>query len=86
MSRPGPRIAYMTAYTAIGIAIYYMLLFLPGVPVIGVPQIKMEIGAAPSPVFGVLLGPLSGFLAVLIGNVLKFLTTPLKELEDLMPY
>jgi len=76
MSRPRPRIAYMTAYTAIGIAIYYMLLFLPGVPVIGAPQIKMEIGAALSPVFGVLLGPLSGFLAVLIGNVLKFLTTP----------
>ncbi|MCC6004163.1 MAG: ECF transporter S component [Thermofilum sp.] len=71
--RPGT--AYVAAYTAIGAAIYYMLLFLPGVPIIGTPG-KMEIGAALSPVFGVLLGPMLGFGAVLIGNTLKFLTTP----------
>jgi len=65
----------MAAYTAVGAAIYYMLLFLPGIPIIGTPA-KMEIAAALSPVFGVLLGPVAGFGAVLIGNVLKFLTTP----------
>ena len=70
-----PRTAYVAAYTAIGAAIYYMLLFLPGVPIIGTSG-KMEIAAALSPVFGVLLGPMLGFGAVLIGNTLKFLTTP----------
>jgi len=70
-----PRVAYVAAYTAIGAAIYYMLLFLPGVPIIGTTG-KMEIAAALSPVLGVLLGPVPGFGAVLIGNILKFLTTP----------
>jgi len=70
------RITYITAYTAIGAAIYYILLFLPGIPIIGAPEIKMEIGAALSPVFGVLLGPIPGFGAVLLGGILKFLTTP----------
>jgi hypothetical protein len=67
---------YTVAYAAIGAAIYYMLLFLPGVPVVGAPEIKMEIGATLSPVLGILLGPVAGFVAVLTGNVLKFLATP----------
>lgn len=75
MSKYRPRMVYVVAYTAIGAAIYYMLLFLPGVPIIGTGG-KMEIGASLSPVLGILLGPLPGFSAVLIGNVLKFLTTP----------
>jgi len=75
MSKQRPRSVYVVAYTAIGAAIYYMLLFLPGVPIIGTGG-KMEIGASLSPVLGVLLGPIAGFGAVLIGNTLKFLTTP----------
>jgi len=76
MSQRRPRTVYTVAYAAIGAAIYYMLLFLPGVPVVGAPEIKMEIGATLSPVLGVLLGPVAGFVAVLTGNALKFLTTP----------
>ncbi len=75
MSTQKPRTVYVVAYAAIGAAIYYMLLFLPGIPIIGTPG-KIEIGAAFSPILGVLLGPIPGFGAVLVGNTLKYLTTP----------
>ncbi|MEM0029168.1 MAG: ECF transporter S component [Ignisphaera sp.] len=71
------RASLIAAFAGIGAAVYYILLWLPGIPVIGLPNIKMEIGASLSPVFGIVLGPYIGFLAVLIGNAIKtFVPTP----------
>ncbi len=57
-------------------AIYYALLWLPGIPCVGVPQIKMEIGAAFAPVIGILIGPGLGALTALIADIIKTLTPP----------
>ncbi|MEM0368572.1 MAG: hypothetical protein QXJ64_00075 [Thermosphaera sp.] len=62
--------AYTVAFTGIGAALYYVLLFLPNVPIIGTPA-SMDIGAALSPVFGLTLGPVAGPMAVLLGNAVK---------------
>lgn len=68
--------SYLVAFSGVGAALYYVLLLLPGVPILGTPA-KMEIGAALSPLFGLVLGPVAGFLAVLIGNTAKtFIPTP----------
>jgi len=70
------RTSYIIAFGGIGAALYYVLLFLPGIPIIGTPA-KMDIGASLSPIFGLVLGPIVGSLAVLIGNTAKtLLPTP----------
>lgn len=76
MAKPRVAPGYIAAFAGVGAAIYYLLLWLPGVPIIGLPGAKMEIGASLAPLLGVILGPYIGFLSVLIGNVAKFLTTP----------
>ncbi|MCS7111996.1 MAG: hypothetical protein RMI45_00895 [Ignisphaera sp.] len=68
--------SYIVGFAGIGAAIYYIFLFLPGVPVIGLPQIRMEIGASLAPLLGLILGPYTGSIAVLVGNVIKTLTPP----------
>ena len=57
-------------------AIYYVLLWLPGIPCIGIPQIKMQVGASFAPVMGLLLGPFMGAAAAFVGDVLKTLVPP----------
>lgn len=76
MSRHGVSLSYIAAFTGIGAAIYYILLWLPGVPVLGLPNVKMEIGAALAPLLGIVLGPSMGFASVLVGNIIKSLTPP----------
>ncbi|MEM0002144.1 MAG: hypothetical protein QXS24_03535 [Desulfurococcaceae archaeon] len=66
------RPAYIVAFMGVGAALYYILLFLPGIPVIGTPA-SMDVGAALSPLFGLMLGPIAGPMAVLLGNVVKTL-------------
>jgi len=68
------RFSYIAAFAGIGAALYYILLWLPGVPVPGLPQIKMEIGASLAPLLGIILGPYIGAIAVLVGNIIKSLT------------
>jgi hypothetical protein len=72
--RPGG--VYLVAFAGIGAALYYLLLWLPGIPVIGLPTLKMEIGASLAPLLGIILGPYTGALAVLIGNIAKSLYPP----------
>ncbi len=72
--RVGP--SYIAGFAGVGAAIYYMFLFLPGVPVIGLPQIRMDIGASLAPLLGLVLGPYIGGLAVFAGNLIKSLTPP----------
>lgn len=68
--------SYIAGFAGIGAAIYYIFLFLPGVPVIGLPQIRMEIGASLAPLLGLVLGPYIGAIAVFVGNLIKTLTPP----------
>ncbi|MEM2527846.1 MAG: hypothetical protein QXF17_00260 [Ignisphaera sp.] len=68
--------SYVVGFAGIGAAVYYIFLFLPGVPVIGLPQIRMEIGASLAPLLGLILGPYIGGIAVLVGNIIKTLTPP----------
>lgn len=48
-------------------AFYFLLSLLPGIPVIGLPQLKIQLEAAVASIFGVLLGPYLGGFAALIG-------------------
>lgn len=57
-------------------AVYYVFLWLPNVPAVGIPEVKIDLGASFAPILGLLLGPYLGFLAALVGDVVKFLTTP----------
>jgi len=57
-------------------AVYYVFLWLPNVPAVGIPEVKIDLGASFAPILGLLLGPHLGFLAALVGDVVKFLTTP----------
>ncbi len=55
------------ALTSIFAALYYMMSYLPGVPAIGLPQVKIQIEACMASVFGLILGPYLGALATFIG-------------------
>lgn len=55
------------ALTSIFAALYYMMSYLPGVPAIGLPQVKIQIEACMASVFGMILGPYLGALATFIG-------------------
>ncbi len=70
------RASYLAAYAGVSAAIYYILLWLPGIPVIGLPELRIDIGASIAPVLGIVLGPYLGFAAVLVGNIVKSLTPP----------
>ncbi len=57
-------------------AVYYAFLWLPGIPVVGVPQVKIDLGASLAPVLGVILGPYLGFFTTLISDSIKVVTPP----------
>ncbi len=64
------------ALVGIMAAVYYVLLWLPGIPCIGIPQVKMQVGASFAPIMGIILGPYLGALAAFIGDVIKSVTPP----------
>lgn len=83
--RTNYKTAYIVAFTGVGAALYFVLLFLPNIPVLGTPA-SMDIGASLSPLFGLLLGPVAGPLAVLIGNTAQtLLPTPSLYLIPFIP-
>lgn len=47
-------------------ALYYVLPLLPGIPVVGFPQVKIEVEAAFASVFWVIFGPVIRIIHVLI--------------------
>lgn len=55
------------ALTSVFAALYYMMSYLPGVPAIGLPQVKIQIEACMASIFGLILGPYLGALATFIG-------------------
>lgn len=55
------------ALTSVFAALYYLMSFLPGVPAIGVPGVKIQIEACMASIYGLILGPYLGALAALVG-------------------
>jgi len=60
------------ALVAVFAALYFVLSMLPGIPVVGLPQITIELEASFASIFGAILGPYAGGLAAFIGAVIAF--------------
>ena len=65
-----------TALTASFAALYAIFSFLPGLPIIGLPTLTIQLEAAMASVFGIILGPYLGALAALLGAILAWLLPP----------
>ncbi|MCX8161544.1 MAG: hypothetical protein N3E44_00935 [Candidatus Bathyarchaeota archaeon] len=73
----------LTIYTS---AVYVVLSYLPGFPVVGAENVKIGFISGVAPIFGLLLGPWLGFLSCFIGacinrillgaNLFQWLTLP----------
>lgn len=57
-------------------AFYYLSSLLPGVPIIGIPEPKIELEATIASIFGIIVGPYLGFLAGLVGAVTAWILPP----------
>ena len=44
--------------------------FIPGIPIVGVPDASIKFDAAVAPIYGMVIGPYLGFLAALIGGLI----------------
>jgi len=44
--------------------------FVPGIPIVGIPDASIKFDAAIAPIYGMVIGPYLGFLAALIGGLL----------------
>ena len=62
--------------TAIFAALYYVMSYLPGIPAIGVPGVKIQLEACMASVFGLILGPYLGALATLVGVFVAWALPP----------
>ncbi|MGD8544810.1 MAG: ECF transporter S component [Candidatus Bathyarchaeota archaeon] len=59
------------AFLAIFIALSVIVIrFVPGIPIVGVPDSQIKFDAAIAPIYGMIIGPYLGFLAALIGGLL----------------
>jgi hypothetical protein len=59
------------AFLAIFIALSVIVIrFVPGIPIVGVPDSDIKFDAAIAPIYGMVIGPYLGFLAALIGGLL----------------
>jgi len=64
------------ALTAIFSALYYVMSYLPGIPAIGVPGVKIQLEACIASVFGLVLGPYLGALAAFVGVLVAWALPP----------
>ena len=64
------------ALTAVFAALYYVMSYLPGVPAIGVPGVKIQLEACMASVFGLILGPYLGALATFVGVLTAWALPP----------
>jgi len=76
MSLPKVSASRKAALIGVMAAVYYVFLWLPGIPAIGIPKVKIDLGASFAPILGLLLGPYLGFLAALLGDVVKVSAPP----------
>ena len=64
------------AFTAVFAALYYVMSYLPGIPAIGVPGVKVQLEACMASVFGLILGPYLGAIATFVGVLAAWALPP----------
>lgn len=70
------RPSLIISIVALFAALYVVFSLLPGIPVIGLPEMKIELEASIASIFGIVLGPYLGALAALIGTIVAFFAPP----------
>ncbi|MCX8171599.1 MAG: ECF transporter S component [Candidatus Bathyarchaeota archaeon] len=64
------------ALTAVFASLYYVMSYLPGIPAIGVPGVRIQLEACMASVFGLILGPYLGALATFLGVLVAWALPP----------
>ena len=60
-------VALLTIFAALS---FIICKFIPGIPIVGVPDASIKFDAAIAPLYGIIIGPYLGFLAALIGGLI----------------
>ncbi|MBS7635913.1 ECF transporter S component [Candidatus Bathyarchaeota archaeon] len=60
-------VALLTIFAALS---FIICKFIPGIPIVGVPDAQIKFDAAFAPLYGMIIGPYLGFLAALIGGLI----------------
>lgn len=60
-------VALLTIFAALS---FIICKFIPGIPIVGVPDASIKFDAAVAPLYGMIIGPYLGFLAALIGGLI----------------
>ncbi len=66
----------IVALISIFAAMYYVASILPGIPIVGVSQGKIQLEASLGSVYGIALGPWIGGMATLAGTLVSFVLPP----------
>ncbi|MEM3004343.1 MAG: ECF transporter S component, partial [Candidatus Bathyarchaeia archaeon] len=61
------QVSLVAVFAALSVA---LIMFLPGIPMIGLPGARITLDAAVAPVYGVIIGPHLGGLAALLGGLI----------------
>ncbi|MFQ6076858.1 MAG: ECF transporter S component [Candidatus Bathyarchaeia archaeon] len=64
------------AFMAVFAALYVVSSLLPGIPIVGLPELKIELEAALASIFGIVLGPYLGFSTALLGTLIAWILPP----------
>lgn len=59
-------VALLTVFAALS---FIICKFIPGIPIVGVPDAQIKLDAVVAPLYGMIIGPYLGFLAALIGGL-----------------
>jgi len=60
-------VALLTIFAALS---FIICKFIPGIPIVGVPEASIKFDAVVAPLYGMVIGPYLGFLAALIGGLI----------------
>jgi len=60
-------VALLTIFAALS---FIICKFIPGIPIVGIPDAQIKFDAAVAPLYGMVIGPYMGFLAALIGGLI----------------
>jgi len=61
------QVSLVAVFAALSVAV---IIFLPGIPMIGLPGARITLDAAIAPVYGMIIGPYLGALAALLGGLI----------------
>lgn len=60
-------VALLTIFASLS---FVICKFIPGIPIVGIPDASIKFDAALAPIYGMVIGPYLGFLAALIGGLM----------------